>query len=204
MAEGSWIVATKEDTDFDETKDPWTRFAKTTVFENAWFSVETQDCLTPGGTPAIYGYVHFKNRAVGVIPLHDDGTITLVGQYRYPLEQYSWELPEGGCPEGREMITAAEMELSEETGLKAKTLTPFLEFHPSNSITDEWGMVFLAQGLSQGEAHPEDSEDLRLRRESLATILDEIESGKITDLITISAIYKLAYMTAMGKVNLKS
>lgn len=195
---------TKEsDKVFDETKDPWTRFAKKTVFENAWFSVETQDCLTPGGTPAEYGYVHFKNRAVGVIPLHDDGTITLVGQYRYPLEHYSWELPEGGCPEGREMAKAAEMELSEETGLTAKTLTPFLEFHPSNSITDEWGMVFLARGLSQGKAHPEDSEDLRLRRESLDRILEEIEAGKITDLITISAMYKLAYMMASGEIDLK-
>lgn len=197
-------MSKKEAKPFDEMRDPWTRFSKATVFENPWFSVETHDCLTPGGTPAEYGLVHFKNRAVGVIPLHDDGTITLVGQYRFPLEQYSWELPEGGCPEGRDMKAGAEMELSEETGLTAKIVVPFLEFHTSNSITDEWGMVFLAQGLSQGEAHPEDSEELQLRRVSLATILEEIEAGKITDLITISAIYKLAYMMALGKINAAS
>lgn len=185
---------------FDETRDPWTRFEQRTEFENNWFSVQTQDCLTPGGTPATYGWVQFKNRAVGIIPLHDDGTITLVGQYRYPLKRYSWELPEGGCPQGREMITAAQMELSEETGLRADTLTPFLEFHTSNSITDEWGQVFLARGLSQGKAHPEDSEALRLRRVSLQTLLDEIETGKITDAITIMAAHKLALWQAQGKL----
>jgi len=185
---------------FDESVDPWTRYEQKRVFENPWLTLETQDCLTPGGTKATYSWVHFKNRAVGIIPLHDDGTITLVGQYRYPLEQYSWELPEGGCPEGREMIEAAAMELSEETGLKAESLTPFLEFHTSNSVTDEWGQLFLARGLTQGEAHPEDSEELQIRRVSLDVILDEIESGKITDAITIMAAYKLALWKAQGKV----
>ena len=186
--------------EFDESRDPWTRYEQKRVYETPWFTVETQECLTPGGTPATYSWMHFKNRAVGIIPLHDDGTITLVGQYRYPLGQYSWELPEGGCPEGREMIDAAAMELSEETGLSAKTLTPFLKFHTSNSVTDEYGELFLATGLTQGEAHPEDSEELRVRRVSLETMLEEIESGKITDAITIMAIYKLALMKAQGNL----
>ena len=193
--------------DFDETvdpfceaRDPWTRFEQKRLFENAWFTLESQDCLTPGGTPATYSWMHFKNRAVGVIPLHDDGTITLVGQYRYPLEQYSWELPEGGCPEGRALIDAARMELSEETGLSAETMEPFLKFHTSNSITDEYGELFLATGLTQGEAHPEDSEELRIRRVSLETLLDEIESGKITDAITIMGAQKLALMKMHGKL----
>lgn len=185
---------------FDETRDPWTRFEQTRLFESPWFTLETQECLTPGGTPSTYSWIHFKSRAVGIIPLHDDGTITLVGQYRYPLNQYSWELPEGGCPEGREMIVAAQMELSEETGLKAERLEPFLEFHTSNSITDEWGQLFLARGLTQGEAHPEDSEELRVRRVSLETLLDEINTGKITDAITIMAAYKLAVWKAQGKL----
>ena len=189
------------DDSFDETRDPWTRYEQRMEFENPWFSVHTQDCLTPGGTPATYGWVHFKNRAVGVIPLHDDGTITLVGQYRYPLERYSWELPEGGCPEGREMITAAAMELSEETGLSADSLTPFLDFHTSNSVTDEWGQLFLARGLTQGQAHPEDSEELRIRRVTLNTLLGEIESGQITDSLTVMGAYKLALWKAQGKLD---
>jgi len=185
---------------FYEARDPWTRFEQNRLFENDWFTLESQDCLTPGGTPAKYSWMHFKNRAVGVIPLHDDGTITLVGQYRYPLEQYSWELPEGGCPEGRELIEAARMELSEETGLTAETMEPFLKFHTSNSITDEYGELFLARGLTQGEAHPEDSEELRIRRVSLETLLEEIESGKITDAITIMGAQKLALMKVRGKL----
>jgi len=92
------------------------------------------------------------------------------------------------------------MELSEETGLKAESLTPFLEFHTSNSITDEYGQLFLARGLTQGQAHPEDSEDLRIRRVSLDVILKEIDAGKITDSLTVMGIYKLALWTAQGKV----
>lgn len=111
---------TERDADY-EARDPWTRYEQKRLYENPWFTLETQDCLTPNGTPANYTWMHFKNRAVGIIPLHEDGTITLVGQYRYPLEHYSWELPEGGCPDGREMTAAAAMELSEETGLSAQS-----------------------------------------------------------------------------------
>lgn len=185
---------------FDETRDPWTRYEQKRLFENPWFTLETQDCLNPKGAPANYTWMHFKNRAVGIIPIHEDGTITLVGQYRYPLELYSWEFPEGGCSEGRELIETAAMELSEETGLRAQTFTPFLKFHTSNSVTDEYGELFLARGLTEGDAHPEDSEELQLRRVSLEDLLEEIENGKITDSITVMGAYKLALWKAQGKL----
>lgn len=186
--------------EFDETRDPWTRLSKQVVFDSPWITVEDHTCRDPRGNDAQYGVVRFKNRAVGVIPLHDDGTITLVGQYRFALEQYSWELPEGGCPKGREMIDTAAMELSEETGLKAESLTHFMGFHLSNSVSDEFGALYLARGLTQGDAHPEDCEELRTRRVTLDTLLEEIETGSITDSITIMGAYKLALWRAQGKI----
>ena len=184
----------------DESKDPWKRFSKAEVYENAWLRLDIHDCLDPSGNKASYSVVHFQNRAVGVIPLHDDGTITLVGQYRFAIERYSWELPEGGCPKGETMMETAHRELLEETGLSAETLTHFMDLHTSNSITDEWGQVFLAKGLTQGEAEPEACEELQTKRLSLDAIIDAIETGKITDAITIAAIYKLAFLIASEKV----
>jgi len=178
----------------DETLDPWTRLSTKTVFDNQWLRLDSHKCLNPAGNPADYTVVHFKNRAVGVIPLHADGTITLVGQYRFALKTYSWELPEGGCPEGQTMLETAYRELMEETGLSAVSMEHFMDLHTSNSVTDEWGQVFLARNLTQGKAQPEDSEELQTKRLSLENILAAIEAKEITDAITVAAIYKLAYL----------
>ena len=188
-----------KDTLFDPTADPWIRLSKETAFETDWIKVESHDCLDPAGNPANYGTVHFKNKAVGIIP-YDDGLITLVGQYRFPLEAYSWELPEGGCPEGSTPLEAAKRELTEETGLSAKDFKPFMELHLSNSVTDEWAMIYLATGLTQGEAAPEDSEVLRVKKVTLQELIEDIEDGKITDAITVAAAYKLALYVAQGKL----
>jgi len=168
----------------DETLDPWTRLSTKTVFDNQWLRLDSHKCLNPAGNPADYTVVHFKNRAVGVIPLHADGTITLVGQYRFALKAYSWELPD--------------RELMEETGLSAVSMEHFMDLHTSNSVTDEWGQVFLARNLTQGKAQPEDSEELQTKRLSLENILAAIEAKEITDAITVAAIYKLAYLKATG------
>jgi len=186
-------------TDFDPKSDPWTRLSKETKLETDWIKVESHDCLDPAGNPANYGTVHFKNKAVGIIP-YQDGHITLVGQYRFPLQAYSWELPEGGCPEGSTPLEAAKRELKEETGLTATDFKPFMELHLSNSVTDEWAMVYLATGLKQGEAAPEDSEVLRVRKVTLQDLIEEIEAGKITDAITVAAAYKLALYSVQGKL----
>jgi len=187
------------ESNFDPKADPWIRLSKETVFESDWLKVESHDCLDPVGNPAQYGTVHFKNRAVGVIP-YDDGLITLVGQYRFPLQDYSWELPEGGCPKDSTPLEAAKRELKEETGLSAKNFQPFMELHLSNSVTDEWAKIYLATGLTQGDAAPEDSEVLRLRKVTLNALIEEIEAGKITDAITVAAAYKLALYVSQGKI----
>ncbi len=180
--------------------NPWTFLSKREFIDNQWVNVSQHQVLNVAGNETTYNVVSFKNRAVGIVPLHEDGRITLVGQFRYTLNQYSWELPEGGCPENENMLDCAHRELEEETGLKAEIVEPFFKIHTSNSVTDEWGMVYLAKGLSQGQAAPEENEVLQTRKVTIEELLDEVEAAKVTDSITIAAAYKLAWLKAIDQI----
>ncbi|MGJ8562738.1 MAG: NUDIX domain-containing protein [Alphaproteobacteria bacterium] len=178
---------------------PWTYVSKREVLDNQYVNHSQHQLLNVTGSPVEYTLVQFKNLAVGVIPYEDDH-IYLVGQYRYAIDQYSWELPEGGCPPGSQTLDAAKWELAEETGLRAEKFEPFIHMHTSNAITDEWATVYLATGLTQGEAEPDENEVLQTRKISLDDFLAEVESGKITDAMTVAAAYKLALMKAQGRL----
>ena len=179
--------------------NPWTFVSKEEILDNKFINHTQHQLLNVVGNPVEYTLVHFKNKAVGVVAYADD-YIYLVGQYRYPLESYCWELPEGGCPPGQETLDAAKWELAEETGLRAQMFEPFLEMHTSNAITDEWAIVYLATGLSQGEAAPEENEVLQTRKISIDDLLVEVESGKITDAMTVATAYKLSLLKAQGQL----
>ncbi|MFM2484151.1 NUDIX domain-containing protein [Celerinatantimonas yamalensis] len=166
----------------------WQTKSSQVVFENSWLRVEDRDVINPAGHPTRYGVVHFKNRAVGVVAMTDDRQVYLVGQSRYPLASYSWEIPEGGCPNGEALEVAALRELSEETGLKAAHLQPLLTLHLSNSVTDEQAHLYLATGLTQGEQHLEESEDITVRCVAFSEALAMIDQGLITDAITVAAL----------------
>ena len=170
----------------------WKTLETTVPYENGWIRVEHRDVLTPAGTPGIYGVVQFKNKAIGIVPVDDEGFIYLVGQYRYTLEEYSWEIPEGGSPEGEDPLDTAKRELKEETGFTAAQWQPLGRVHTSNSVTDEEGFMFLAQGLTAGEAQPEDTEELALRRVPLAEAVEMVMRSEITDSISICGILKAA------------
>ncbi|MEM6628312.1 MAG: NUDIX hydrolase [Bacteroidota bacterium] len=180
-------------------ENPWKTLNAKEIYENPWIVLTEYDVINPAGNPGIYGVVHFKGRAVGVIP-YQDGHIWMVGQYRYPLQSYSWEIPEGGSPGSEDLLDTAKRELLEETGLVAKEFKPLFRLHLSNSVTDEWGIIYLATGLEQHEAEPEDTEDLKLMRLSLDEAYEWVESGKITDSLTITAIYKMKLLQFEGKL----
>jgi len=177
----------------DETENPFTMLSARQVYENPWISVVEHQVLSPGGTPGIYGVVKFKNRAVGVIPYHE-GKIWLVGQYRVPLGIYSWEIPEGGSPPGEDLIEGARRELREETGLEAHTIEPLLEMHLSNSVSDEWGIVYVARGISPGPAAPEDTEQLVVRTVALEEAYQMVCAGTITDSLSVAGILRLVLL----------
>jgi len=172
----------------------WQLNKKAVRYDNPWISLSHHEVITPAGTEGIYGVVHFKNIAVGVLPLDEEGNTWLVKQHRYPLGIDSWEIPEGGCPEnsGETPEQTARRELEEETGLRAACLTELLVLHLSNSVTDEKAVVYVAEGLQAGRMHLEDSEDIEVMklplREAIAMALD----GRITDAISVAALLKIA------------
>jgi 8-oxo-dGTP pyrophosphatase MutT (NUDIX family) len=154
--------------------------------------VEHHEVLTPGGKDGIYGITHFKNKAIAILPIDEEGNTWLVGQYRYALDAYSWEVPMGGGPLDVDTLASAQRELKEETGLSASQWTELQVIHTSNSVTDEVGYIFLAQGLTEGEPEFEDTEDISIKKLPFAEALDWVMQGKITDSLSVIAIFRVA------------
>ncbi|QJW89931.1 NUDIX hydrolase [Spirosoma taeanense] len=174
------------------TENPWQTLNSSVRYENNWLSIRHEEVVTPAGTPGIYGVVSFKNKAVGVIPIDADGYTYLVGQYRYPLNEYSWEIPEGGSPLSTDPLESAKRELREETGLEAHRWTKIARIHTSNSATDEEGFLYIAEDLVQGDHEPEETEDLRIWRLPLAEAIDMVMSSRITDALSVSGLLMVA------------
>ena len=181
-------------------KNPWTTLTTKPVYDNPWIRVVEHDVLNPKGRPGIYGVVHYKNLAIGVIPIHADGTTVLVGQYRYPLEVYSWEIPEGGGDPAVEPLESARRELLEETGLSAAKWLRIMELHLSNSVSDEHAINFLAWDLSEGAAKPDDTEQLQIRRLPFAEVVRMAMSGEITDAMAVAGLLKAQLMLDRGNL----
>lgn len=181
-----------------KTGNPWTVLTTKPIYENPWMRVVEHDVLTPLGNPGIYGVMHAQNLATGVVPIDDQGRVTLVGQYRFPLEQYSWEIPEGGGKKGVEPVESAKRELLEETGQTARHWLPILTMHLSNSITDETAHCFLAWGIEQGQAEPEETEVLQLRHVPFAEAYSMVKRGEITDAIAVACLLKVRLMALDG------
>ncbi len=170
----------------------WQKLDSKTVYDNPWITVFEDRVIHPGGGEIDYGVVHFKNVAVAIVPLDEEGNTWLVGQQRYTLGAYSWELPMGGAPSDEEPLAAARRELKEETGLTAKSWSQIMRLHTSNSITDEEGIVFVARNLDQGEPDFDDDEDLQIRKLPLSEAIAMVERGEITDAISVAALLRIA------------
>lgn len=186
------VPASQPPADVDPTSDPWIRHSRRTVYDNPWIEVVHDEVTRPDGSPGIYGVVRFKHRAVGVLPVAGDGRILLVGQFRYTLGAYSWEIPEGGVAAGEEPLDGARRELAEETGYRAATWRALVRFATSNSITDETGWLFLATDLEPGEATPEPTERLQTRWVGPAEAVAMVDGGEITDAMSQIAILRHA------------
>lgn len=180
--------------------NPWTTLYSKSVYDNKWISVTEDEVINPNGGRGIYGKVHFKNIAIGIVALDEQEQLWLVGQYRYVLNAYSWEIPEGGCPHDESPLEGAIRELKEETGLEAKQWKELLRMHLSNSVSDELAIVFLATELTQSEPEPEETEQLRLQKISLSEAYKMVEKGLITDSISVAAITKIKLLQLQGKL----
>ncbi|MAD45197.1 MAG: DNA mismatch repair protein MutT [Oceanospirillaceae bacterium] len=171
--------------------NPWTLLSADTVYDNDWIRVTHHQVLNPAGRPGIYGTVSFKHRAVAVVPLAANGDTWLVGQYRFPLQAFHWEVPMGGAPAGESAEACALRELKEETGLTAGSLEAVCHLHTSNCITDEAAVAYIARDLVMGEAEPEDTEQLSVKRLPFAEALAMAMDGRMTDAVSVAALMKI-------------
>lgn len=175
----------------DESVNPWKTISTEKKYDNPWISVREDNVINPSGNDGIYGVVHFKNKAIGIIPIDEDGNTWLVGQYRYALKEYCWEIPMGGGPLAIDILESAKKELKEETGLTAEKWENICRIHTSNSATDEEGFIFLATELTEGKTAFEDTEDLQVRKLPFKEAVQLVMDGKITDAISIAGILKV-------------
>ena len=173
-------------------KRPWTRHSRRIAYENPWVTVWHDEVSRPDGSPGIYGVIHFANLAAGVLAIDDDDHVPLVGQHRYTLDAYSWEIPEGGVPEGETALEGAQRELLEETGVEAAEWRELIRIHLSNSVSDELGVLYLATGLRRGEANPDATEDLQVEWLPFDQVLAMTQDGRITDAMSVVAVQTLA------------
>lgn len=182
-------------------KNPWKITKSKTTYDNPWIKIIHNEVINPSGNEGIYGVVHFKNYAIGILPLDQDLNTYLVGQYRFPLNSYSWEIPEGGCPEKTDILATAKRELKEEVGLRANKWTPLLTMHLSNCVSNEIAHIFIAQDLTEGVAEPEETEELVVKKLSFEEVYQMVMEEKITDSMSVAAILKAKILIEKGVIS---
>lgn len=185
----------------NEQYNPWKIVSEEVKYDNKWIDVTEYSVINPAGNQGIYGKVHFKNIAIGILPLDHEMNTYLVGQFRFVLDAYSWEIPEGGGPLEEDELLSAKRELKEETGLIAGEWTELQRMHLSNSVSDEGAVLFLARGLVQEEAMPEETEQLVIRKLPFAEAFKMVLKGEITDAMAVAAILKVQLLLLEGKLD---
>lgn len=184
----------------NENETPWKIIDSKVVYDNPWIEITEFNVINPSGGPGIYGKVHFKNYAIGIITLDENWHTHLVGQFRFPLNQYSWEIPEGGGHLDKDPIDSAKRELLEETGLVAKSWTKILTMHLSNSVSDEIAFIYLARELEQHTPCPEETEQLSVKNIHFDEAVKMMNAGVITDSMSVAAIQHVQIMILQGKL----
>lgn len=173
------------------TQNPWKILNSEVKYDNSWINLTHHQVINPNGGQGIYGQVHYKNYAIGIVALDNQNNIYLVGQYRFPINLYSWELPEGGGDLCSNPLESAKRELLEETGLVANDWKELFRMHLSNSVSDELSIIYLAQDLQQFDAQPEETEQLQIKKIPFNEAYQMVIDGKITDSITVAAILRV-------------
>ena len=176
----------------------WTDLERKTAYENPWVTVTEHRALAPTGNEVLYGVLRPKSVATGVLPVHSDGTVTLVGQARFALMNYSWEMPEGGAPFDEDPFLGVQRELAEEAGLKARSWRHCLTMELSNSVTDEMAMAWIAWDLSPVPTDPDPTEVMTVVRVPFLSLIHEIGRGAVRDSFTVATAYRAYHMAREG------
>ena len=176
-------------------QNPWITKSTETKYDNPWIRLDESQVINPAGNDGIYGVVHFKNRAMAIIPLDEENNTWIVGQFRYTTKTYEWEVIEGGVPEGEDLLEGAKRELEEEAGLKANEWTMIIDgCQLSNSVSDEIGYAYVAKGLSMTATNPEETEQLQIRKLPFEELVTMVMNGEIKDLLSVASVLKVKMM----------
>lgn len=181
-------------------ENPWITESKKNIYDNPWITLEENNVINPSGNKGIYGVVRFKNRALAIIPLDDEYYTWIVGQYRYTLDTYEWEIIEGGSPIEQDILEGAKRELKEETGIIAKEWKMIMTSQLSNSVTDEIGYTFIAKNLTYGKANPDETEKLLIRRLHFDELFEMAMRGEIKDGLSLASIFKTKFLIDKGDI----
>ena len=184
----------------DENNNPWTIIDSTSVYDNPWVQVTEFNVRNPNNGIGIYGKVHYKNIAIGILVLDENYNTWIVGQYRFPIDKYSWEIPEGGGDLMINPLESAKRELKEETGIIANNWTTLLEMDLSNSVSDEGSISFIARDLTFGESEPEETEQLQIKKIAFDDVYKMVMNGEIRDSITVATILKAKILIDKGEL----
>jgi len=179
-------------------ENPWKTLKSKIKYDNPWIKVTEHQTINSAEKEGIYGVVHYKNLAIGIIPLDEDYNTWLVGQYRYPLNQYSWEICDGGGPLNDSPLASAKRELLEEMGIKAQHWEELLRSHLSNSVSDELGILYIAKDLSFHTPEPEDGEVLEIKKLPFEEAFQMVMNGSITDSLSVAGILKTKLLIDKG------
>ncbi|MBL7963674.1 MAG: NUDIX hydrolase [Flavobacteriales bacterium] len=175
-------------------RGPWTTVKEEVRYGTPWIEVSHHEVIDPGGRPGIYGVVHFRNLAIGIVPLDEHLNTWIVGQYRYPIQAYSWEIPEGGGKRDIPAIESAKRELREEAGIEAERWTEILRMDLSNSASDEHAIIYVAQDLSFFPPEPDHNEQLELRKLPFEELYGMVMRAEVQDSLTVAAVMKVKLM----------
>ncbi|WP_223277536.1 NUDIX domain-containing protein [Phaeocystidibacter luteus] len=186
------LNTTDETLAMEEDNAQWKRLSRHEAYDNPWITVHHDEVVNPNGGHGIYGNVHFKNLAIGIIPVDENGWTWLVGQHRYPLDYYSWEIPEGGGLLERDPLDSAKRELREEVGLNAEHWKKIIEFETSNSVTDERAIIYVAEGLSNVGQDLDETEKLDIMHLPLEDAIGMVDNGEITDSLSVVGLMWMA------------
>lgn len=180
--------------------NPWTKLDEKLVYESPWISLFHQNVLNPSGNPGTYSIIHFNKLAIGILPLDEDYNTWIVGQFRYPMKTYTWEIPEGGGSRNEEPVDSAKRELLEECGIIANKWDLIQEMQLSNSATDEVALLYIARQLSFTDAQPEENEQLTVRKIPFSELYERVLKGELTDSLTVAAVLRAKLMMLEGKL----
>ena len=179
---------------------PWRSDGESLIFENPWMRLTRHPATAPTGLESDYVVMRPKNLSVGVLPVHEDGTVTLVGQQRFALMNWSWEMPEGGAPFDEDPIEGARRELAEEAGLRAEHWREALRAELTNSITDERAIAWIAWGFSPAPLAPDPTEVIRIARVPFGDLLREVGRGAVRDMFTVATVLRAYHMAREGEL----